>query len=168
MGADKKCYRCLMEVDQNTKVCPRCEAKLGARTKSGIAGKPGSPLLKILFVVISLAVVGKIAGHSHTDNSAAPSLAISTGADNIKAGAVQKIKEKGARELNTVGVADIGYTDDTLCVYVDQRFNNLSRSQQEQLLAIVASEWGKALGKSSTAVKVLEYGTKKILAELVV
>jgi hypothetical protein len=168
MGTAKKCYKCLTEVDGNAKVCPRCNAKFGARKESGIAGKPGSLLLKIFFVVISLAIAGKIAVHTHPANSAVPLLQVSTGIANVKDGAIQKIKEKGAGEFSTVGVADIGYKDDTLCVYVDQRFNNLSRSQQKQLLAIVAGEWKKALGKTSTAVKILEYGTEKTLAELVI
>lgn len=168
MGTAKKCYKCLTETDENEKTCPRCNARLGARTGSGIAKKPGSPLPALFFAAVLLVLAGKYALKSPPGNSAAPLLEISTGINNARDGAIQKIKEKGAGEFRTVGVADIGYTDDTFCVYVDQRFNDLTRSQQQHLLAIVAGEWKKALGKDSTAVKILEYGTKKTLAELVV
>ncbi|HCE96935.1 MAG: hypothetical protein A2X34_03330 [Elusimicrobia bacterium GWC2_51_8] len=168
MSTDKKCYKCLKEVDKNEKVCPRCNAQLGARTESGVAGKPGSPLLKIFFAVLALTIAGKTAMHSNSDNSADALVQISNISDSIKYDTIQKIKEKGAKELSAVGVADINYKGDTLCVYVDQRYNNLSRPQQEQLLAIMAGEWEKALGKNSTEIKILEYGTNKTLAELVV
>jgi hypothetical protein len=168
MGTDKKCYKCMTLAGEDAKACPRCGAKLGARTESGIAAKPGSPLLKIALVLISLLVVGRIAVRSHTGGPAPALVKISTGLDNARDTAIKTIKEKGAAELNAVGVADIGYKDDTLCLYVDQRFNNLSREQQQQLLAIVAVEWEKAIGRTSTAVKILEYGTKKPLADLTV
>jgi len=155
-------------VDEEEKVCPRCGAKLGDRLDSGIAARPGSPLLKIFFMISSLAIIGKVALHSRPDNPGSALVQISRDADIAKEGAIKKIKEKGADELGKVGVADIRYTDDTLCVYVDQRFSNLSRHQQEQLLSLVAGEWEKAIGKTSTAVKIVEYGTEKTLAELVV
>ena len=168
MNNPKRCYNCFSEVDESVTLCPRCKFKLGARTPSGVAAKPGSPLLKIFLVVCLLAVGGKIAVHSYSDKPASGPVTITTGANDVKDGAIQKIKEKGAGELGAVGVADIGYKDDTLCVYVDQRFNNLSESQQVQVVTLVAVEWGKALGKISTPVKILEYGTDKTLAELVV
>ena len=168
MGTDKKCYKCLTEANAEAKACPRCGAKLGPKTHSGIAAKPGSPLLKILFAVITLAVIGKLAVHSRGAAPAPELVKITTGLDAARDGAIQKIKEKGAGELSTVGVADVGYKDDTFCVYVDQRFKNLSRDQQVQLLGIVAGEWKKAIGKDSTAVKIFEAGTENILAELVV
>ncbi|MCX5785912.1 MAG: hypothetical protein NTX59_09505 [Elusimicrobia bacterium] len=183
MGTAKKCYNCLMEVDGDAKVCPRCNAQLGAKTASSIAGKPGAPLLKKLFLVILIVILVNIV-HSYYYNSTEPLVTVSTGIGNVKGnikdnvkdgvtqrlkdGAIQRIKEKGAGTLSTVGVADIGYQDDTFCVYVDQRFNNLSQSQQAQLLDIVSAEWKKAIGKDYTAVKILEYGTAKTLAELVV
>ena len=168
MGTAKKCYKCFTEVEEDVKICPRCNSKLGARTEAGIALKAGSPLPRILFAVILLAAAVTFFVRSHPGNSGDFQVQISTGPNAAKDGAIQKIKEKGAAELKTVGVADIGYSDDTLCVYVDQRFNSLSRTQQEQLLTIVAAEWEKAIGKTSTAVKVMEYGTKKTLSELVV
>ena len=167
MGTPKKCYKCLMEVEQDAKACPRCKAKLGAMEKSGIAGKPGSPALKIFFAVIALAIACKIAGFPRSNNST-PLVQVSTGLGNIKDQAIQKIKAKGEGELSNVGVADVGYKDDTLCVYVNPRFDNLSKSQQEELLTIVAGDWEKAIGKTSTAVKIMEYGTGKTLQELVV
>jgi len=169
MGTAKTCYNCMTGVDEDAKVCPRCKAKLGPMKDSGIAAKPGSPLLLILLAAVPLAAIAvAISVFSRHEEPAGPLITISTGIGNVRDGAIQKIKEKGAGELSNVGVADVGYVDDTLCVYVDQRFSNLSRSQQEKLLGIVAGEWEKAIGKSSTAVKVLEYGTKKTLAELVV
>ena len=168
MGTAKKCYKCLTEVDEDAKICPICRSKLGARTESRIAGKPGLPLLKILFLGVLLAIAGRLAVHSHSYNSTDSLVKVSTGVDNVKDGAIQRIKEKGAVELKAVGVEDIGYMDDTFCVYVDQRFSSLSRSQQLQLLAIVSDEWKKAIGKDSTAVKIMEYGTAKTLTELVV
>ncbi|HAT71515.1 MAG TPA: hypothetical protein DCS63_01705 [Elusimicrobia bacterium] len=164
----KKCYLCLTEVDEGAKICPRCKAKLGARKESGVAGKRGFPLFKILLAVVSLGVAAKISVRSHSAGSAAGPEGNGTAVVSVKDGAIRKIKEKGAGDLGAVGVADIGYKEDTLCVYVDQRFTRLSRPQQEQLLGIVAGEWVKALGKDSTEVKVLEYGTDKTLAELVV
>lgn len=168
MGTVKSCYKCLAEVNEDAKTCPRCGARLGARTESGIAGKPDSPLLKIFFALGFLALAGKLAVHSYTAAAkpAAPALNISTGVENPKDGAIQKMKEKGAEELKTVGIADIGYKDDTLCVYVNQRFASLSKEQQRQLVAIMAGEWKKAIGKTSTAVKILEYGTDTTLADL--
>jgi len=168
MGTTMNCYACLTEVPTDTAICPKCKARLGHRKESGGSGKQSSSLFKILFVLVMLAVAGKIAMRMHNSNSEAPMVQISTGIVNLKDGAIKRIKEKGAEELRTVGVADIGYADDTLCIYVDQRFNNLTQTQQEALLAIVAGEWTKAIGKTSTAVKVLEYGTKKTLKELMV
>ncbi|HBB66309.1 MAG: hypothetical protein A2X28_10620 [Elusimicrobia bacterium GWA2_56_46] len=173
MGKTKKCYNCSTEADENAKRCPRCNIKLGARTESGIAGKPGSLPLKILLIVLALALAGKIAGYSSSANSATAPAEVPAAADDVKTSAgvkdalIQKIKEKGSGSLNTLGVADIGYKGDALRVYVDERFNNLERAQQEQLVKIVANEWAKALGKDSTAVEIVEYGTDKTLDEWV-
>jgi hypothetical protein len=170
MVTAKKCYNCMTEVEEDAKVCPRCRAKLGDRTESGIAAKPGSPVLKILLVFAALALIGKLAVHSNTGAAPANTLVISTttGADPAREAAIQKIKEKGAKDLSTVGVADVGYKGDTLRVYVDQRFSSLSSEQQRQVLSIVAVEWESAIGKTSTAVTLLEYGTEKTIAEMVV
>jgi hypothetical protein len=168
MGPGKKCYKCLTEASEEAKACPRCGAKLGARTESGIAAKPGSHLPLIIFIVVVLALIGKIAVHSNPDNSAPALVKISNGLDNAKDTAIKTIKDKGSSELATVGVTDLGYKDDTLCVYVDQRFIKLSQAQQEELLGIVAGEWKKAINKTTTAVKVLEAGTDKAVTELVV
>ncbi|MFA6434494.1 MAG: hypothetical protein WCW52_07350 [Elusimicrobiales bacterium] len=173
MGKTKKCYKCSTETEENARLCPRCNVKLGARTESGIAGKPGSPALKILFVVLLLAIAGRIAGRSSSAGPAAlpapeaapaPAVAVS---NDAKEQLIRSIKEKGSRELNAMGVADLGYKDDALRVYVDQRFNNLARSQQEQLVKIVANEWAKTLAKDSTPIEILEYGTGKKLDEWV-
>lgn len=173
MGESKKCYDCFTKVDVDAEVCPRCRAKLGPRLESGRAAKPGSPLLKIFFVLAALAIAGKAAVYSYQEKAAPGKPAVETvtltkRTDPVKDGVIRKIKEKGAKELRIVGVTDIGYVDDTLCVYVDQRFSNLSRPQQEQLLGIMAGEWHKAIGKETTKVKVLEYGTDRTIAELVV
>jgi len=168
MGIGKKCYKCMTLASEDAKACPRCGARLGARTESGIAAKPGSPLWKILLALIPLLILGRIAVHSHPANSAPTPVKTSSGPETAKDAAIKTIKEKGAAALSSVGVADVGYKDDTLCVYVDQRFASLSQPQQEQLLSIVAGEWEKAIGKNSTAVKILEYGTSKPLADLVV
>jgi hypothetical protein len=173
MSKAKKCYNCLSEVDADAAMCPKCDIKLGARTKSGVAAKPGSLFLKIFLVIVGLGVAAKLTGYSHLLNAAPEKAApaqveISRGALNVKDAAIKEIKEKGAKDLSAVGVTDVGYKDDTLLVYVDKRFENLSRSQQEQLLAIVAAEWKKAIGKDTTAVNLVEYGTEKLLAELVV
>ena len=168
MGKGKRCYLCLTEVDESAKVCPRCKSRLGARMESGVAGKRSSPLFKILLAVVLSGVAGTIAVSSYIGTSAAPEAKPDAGVGGVRDGVIREIKEKGANDLSAIGVADIGYKDDTLCVYVDQRFARLSRPQQEQLLGIVAGEWGKALGKNSTEVKIVEYGTDKTLAELVV
>jgi hypothetical protein len=168
MSTAKKCYRCLTEADAGAKACPKCGARLGARTPSGLAAKPGAPLLKLLFAALLLAAAGGAVLHSRSAPGGTSAVSISDGLENARDSAIRTIKEKGAGELGSVGVADVGYTEDTFCVYVDQRFKNLSGPQQEQLLGIVAGEWKKAIGKDSTTVKVLEYGTKKTLAELVV
>ncbi len=170
MGKTKKCYKCSTEVDENANVCPRCKIKLGARTGSGIAAKPGLPLLKIFFIILSLAIAGKIAGYSVSssgDGVTVENAHIADSANNAKDLLIQKIKEKGSGELKTLGLADIGYKGDALRVYVDPHFNNLERSQQEQLVKIVANEWAKALGKDSTEVEIMEYGTGNKLDEWV-
>jgi hypothetical protein len=171
MGNTKKCYHCSTEVDEDEKICPRCKKKLGAKGGFGIAKKPGSLLLKILVIVLLIAIVGRFAGHSSPANSAAV-----PGADTIvieknqsavdyRDGIIKEIKQKGAQTLGTLGVADVGYKDDMLRVYVDQRFSNLAKSQQEQLVKIMGNEWAKAIGKDSAAVEILEYETKKTLGE---
>ena len=174
MGKNKKCYQCSTETEENAKVCPKCGTKLGAKMESGMAAKPGSPLLKILFVVLLLAAAGKIAGRVSSANP--PAAPVNPPAEPAKAaapaagakdGLILSIKEKGAASLNALGVDDIGYKDDALRFYVDQRFINLDSEQQEQLVKIVANEWSKALGKESTPVEIIEYGTGKTLAELV-
>ena len=135
MGTLKKCYKCLAEVNGNVGICPRCRAKLGARTASGIAAKPGSPLLYIFFALLAFALIGKFALQSRTADakSAAPKTDISSGLLTARDTAIRKIKEKGAEELKTVGISDVAYKGDTLCVYVNQRFANLSADQQRQL-----------------------------------
>lgn len=173
MGKDKKCYCCMMDVDWHAKVCPKCESKLGHRLSTGIADKPGFPFVKVLFVFLALGIAAKLAGYSPslnaaTDKSKAAPAGVSSAVESPRDAAIKKIKEKGAKELSVVGIADVGYKDDTLCVYIDQRFDNLSKAQQEQLLGIVAEEWLKAIGKDSTAVKLIEHGTNKTIAELVV
>lgn len=173
MGKDKKCYNCMMEVDGHAKVCPKCESKLGRRLSSGIAEKPGFPFFKALFVLLALGAAARLAGYSDLLNAAAetpPSAALEAGKEPAGArdAAIRKIKEKGAENLGAVGVNDVGYQGDTLLVYVDQRFIALSKAQQEQLLVIVAGEWQEAIGKDSVPVRVLEQGTGKTIAELVV
>jgi len=169
MGTEKKCYKCLAEVNGNVKTCPRCRAKLGARTASGIAAKPGSPLLNIFFALFAFALIGKFALQSRTaDAKTAPAVDISSGLVTARDGAIRKIKEKGAEELQTVGISDVGYKDDTLCVHVDQRFASLSADQQRQVVALMAGEWRTAIGKTTTAVKILEAGTGSTLAEFTI
>ena len=171
MGNTKRCYHCSTEVDEDEKTCPRCKKKLGAKGELGVAKKPGSLLPKILFIVLLLAVAGRFTGHSSSANSAAV-----TAADTIvieknqspadyRDGIIKEIKQKGAQTLGALGVADVGYKDDRLRVYVDQRFANLEKSQQEQLVKIMGTEWSKAIGKDSAAVEILEYETKKTLGE---
>jgi len=172
MGNTKRCYNCSTEVDEDEKICPRCKKKLGAKGESGIAKKPGSLMLKIFFVLLLIAIAGKFAGRSSSANSAAAPASDMvivkeiSNTDDSRDGVIKKLKEKGAQALGTLGVVDIGYNnDDALCVYVDPRFGNLTRPQQEQLVRIMADEWAKALGKDSTAVVILEYDTKKKVDE---
>ena len=172
MGKDKKCYNCMMEVDGHAQVCPKCESKLGRRLPSGLAQKPSFPYFKTLLVLAALGLAARLTGYTDRLNAAAPDKAAvpveaTRESFTVKDAAIQKIKEKGAKDLGSVGVKDVNYKGDTLLVYVDQRFNDLSKVQQEQVLAIVAEEWQKAIGKETTAVKVLESGTDKLLSELV-
>lgn len=170
MGTAKKCYICMTEADEEAKACPRCGAKLGARQESGVAKKPGSPLLAIFLTAAALTVTAALATRAKSEpaDPEASSLQVITGLGNPKDGAVEAIKKKGAASFSAVGVANVGYKGDTLCLYVDKRFANLSTDQQKQVLSIVAGEWNKALGKDSTALNILEAGTEKILAELVI
>jgi len=173
MGKDKKCYNCMMEVDGHAKVCPKCESKLGRRLHSGIAAKPGFPYIKLLLVVIALGVGVKMTGYSDrlnaaTDNKAAMPVEVTRESFGVKDAAIQKIKEKGAANLGAVGVKDVNYKDDTLLVYVDHRFSDLTELQQKQLLIIVAGEWQEAIKKDTTAVRIMEYGTDKVVSELVI
>lgn len=173
MGKDKKCYHCMMEVDGNATVCPKCEAKLGRRLPSGLAQKPGFPVFKFIFVLAALAAAVKLTGYTDRLNAApkdpaAMPVEVTRESFGVKDAAIQKIKEKGAKELGVVGVVDVGYNGDTLLVHVDHRFSNLSKEQQEQLLSIVAGEWQTAIGKDTTAVKVLETGTGKTISDLVI
>ncbi len=167
MSKTKKCYKCSTEAEETLKVCPRCNIKLGARKESGIAGKPDLPILKIIVAVLVIAVAGKIVGHSLSSNPAASPRKNIVLTNEAKDGLISKIKEKGSGELSALGVADIGYKDDVLRVYVTTNFSNLSRLQQEELVKVVANEWIKALGKDSTAVEIMEYGTNKTLDEWV-
>ncbi len=168
MGTAKKCYICLATADETAKVCPNCGAKLGSRTRSGVAAKPGSPLLRLFFAAAAFAVIGVLAARSHTESapSAGEAPEIISGVDSIKDEAIQKIKEKGAGDLGSIGVTDISYAGNDLSLYVDQRFTSLSKEQQVKLLTIITSEWKKALGQDSTGVKILEHGTQNLLAEL--
>jgi len=173
MGKEKKCYSCGMVVDGTAAVCPQCESKLGRRLPSGRARKPGFPFVKMLLVIAALGAAVKLSGYSDKlsaapGNKAAVPVEITRESFGVKDAAIQKIKDKGAKDLGAVGVIDVGYKDDTLLVYVDQRFTGLSRSQQEQLLVIVAGEWQEAIGKETSPIKVLEYGTNKIISELVI
>lgn len=173
MGKDKKCYNCMMEVDGHAKVCPKCEAKLGRRLHSGLAEKPGFPYIKLLLVLIALGVGVKMTGYTDrlnaaTANKAAAPVEITRESFTVKDAAIQKIKEKGAANLGAVGVKDVNYKDDTLLVYVDQRFSDLTELQQKQLLVIVAGEWQEAIKKDTTAVRLMQYGTDKIISELMI
>lgn len=172
MGKDKKCYSCGQEVDGNAAICPSCDAKLGRRLPSGRAQKPGFPFVKLLLVIAALGVAVKLSGYSdklnaaHKDEAAA-TVEITRESFSAKDATIQKIKEKGAQSLGAVGVLDVGYKGDTLLVYVDQRFTGLTKTQQEQLLVIVAGEWQEVIGKETSPIKVLEHGTDKIISELV-
>ncbi len=173
MGKDKKCYNCMMEVDGHARVCPKCEAKLGRRLPSGLAQKPCFPYFKTLLVLAALAAAAKLTGYTDRLNAASTEKAamhveVTRESFGVKDAAIRKIKEKGEKDLGSIGVKDIGYKDDTLLVYVDRSFSDLSGAQQEQVLAIVAEEWKKAIGKESAAVRVLESGTDKIISELAV
>lgn len=172
MGKDKKCYSCGLEVDGNAAVCPSCDAKLGRRLSSGRAQKPGFPFVKILLVSAALGAAVKFSGYSdklnaaHENKTTAP-VEITRESFTARDAAIQKIKDKGAQSLGSVGILDVGYHGDTLLVYVDQRFTGLTKTQQEQLLVIVAGEWQEAIGKETSPIRVLGHGTDKIISELV-
>ena len=168
MGSINRSYRSLMQARGNANMYPSYGVKLNAGPKSLKVEKKSSPRLKILFVVLSLAITGKLVDSSFS--AKVPDAQVKTGAitDDVKDGLIREIKEKGAGELSNLGVDDIGYKDDALRVYVDKRFNSLERSQQEQLVKIVANDWAKALGKDSAAVEIVEYGTDKKIDEWVV
>ncbi len=167
MDTAKKCYYCFTTADEDAMVCPKCGARLGARLASGVAGKPSSPLTAIFMAAAALTLVGMVMRHSAKPAAAAPSaIEISNWRVDPKDEAIRRIKEKGAADLNTVGVADLGHKDDILCVYVNRRFTGLSSQEQVWLLSTVAGEWHKAIGKKSTAVKIFESGSKKLLTEL--
>jgi len=172
MGKDKKCYSCGMVVDGNASVCPSCEAKLGRRLPSGRAQKPGFPFVKMLLVIAGLGAAVKLSGYSDKlnaahENKAALPVEVTRESFTAKDAAIQKIKDKGSQSLGAVGVLDVGYKDDTLLVYVDQRFTGLTRTQQEQLLIIVAGEWQEVIGKETSPIRVLEQGTGKVISEMV-
>ena len=167
MDKTKKCYHCSTDADEYAKVCPKCNVKLGAKMESGIAGKPDLPLLKILFIIFLLAIAGKIVGHSIPNKLTVETVKFAVVSNDAKDGVIRKIKEKGSEELSALGVDDIGYKDDALCVYVDKRFNNMARAQQEQLVKIVANEWVKTMGKESNVVDIMEYGTDRMIEEWV-
>ncbi len=168
MGGINRYYRALLQARGNANMCPSYGVKLNAGPKSLKVEKKSSPRLKILFVILSLAITGKLVDSSFS--AKVPDAPVKTGAitNDVKDGLIRAIKEKGAGELSNLGVDDIGYKDDALRVYVDQRFNSLERSQQEQLVKIVANDWAKALGKDSAAVEIVEYGTDKKIDEWVV
>lgn len=168
MGTAKKCYICLATAEGDARVCPNCGAKLGARTRSGVAAKPGSPFLKLFLAAAAFAAIGVLASRSHTESAppAEEAPVVISGVGNLKDETIQKIKEKGAGDLSSIGVTDIGYTGDDLALYVDQRFTSLSDEQQVKLLTLIAAEWKKALGRDSTGVKILQHGTQNLLAEL--
>jgi len=172
MGKDKKCYSCGMVVDGNAAVCPQCEAKLGRRLPSGRAQKPGLPFVKIILVIAGLGAAVKLSGYSDKlnaahENKAALPVEVTRESFTAKDAAIQKIKDKGSQSLGAVGVLDVGYKDDTLLVYVDQRFTGLTKTQQEQLLIIVAGEWQEVIGKETSPIRVLEQGTGKVISEMV-
>ncbi|MCM2268384.1 MAG: hypothetical protein NDI60_11510 [Elusimicrobiales bacterium] len=154
--------------EEKVKTCPNCGVKLGARTKSGMAAKPASLLLKLVFVSAAFAAVSTLAARPHAEKKQPEYVApvIESGFVNVKDETIQKIKQKAAKDLDTVGVTDVGYSEDALALYVDQRFGNLSREQQVELLTLIATEWKKAIGKDSTVVNILQHGTKKLLAEI--
>ncbi len=167
MGGINRYYRALMQARGNANVPPSYGVRFNAGAKSIKVEKKRSPLLKILFVVLSLAIAGKLVENSFSAKLHVAQVKTGAITGDVKDGMIREIKEKGAGELSKLGVDDIGYKDDALCVYVDKRFNNLERSQQEQLVKIVANDWAKALGKDSTAVEIMEYGTDKKLDEWV-
>jgi len=168
MGGINRYYRALLQARGNANMYPAYGMKLNAGPKSVKVEKKSSSRLRILFVVLSLAITGKLVDSSFS--AKVPDARDEAGAitDDVKDGLIRAIKEKGAGELSNLGVDDIGYKDDALCVYVDKRFNNLEKSQQEQLVKIVANDWAKALGKDSAAVEIMEYGTDKKIDEWVV
>jgi len=168
MGSVNRSYRSFMQGRGNANVSPSYGVKINAGANSVKVEKKSSPRLKILFVVLSLAITGKLVDSSFSVK--VPDAPVKTGAitDSVKDGLIREIKEKGAGELSNLGVDDISYKDDALRVYVDKRFNNLERSQQEQLVKIVANDWAKALGRDSAAVEIMEYGTDKKIDEWVV
>ncbi|OGS23385.1 MAG: hypothetical protein A3J70_10490 [Elusimicrobia bacterium RIFCSPHIGHO2_02_FULL_61_10] len=172
MGKDKKCYSCGMVVDGDAAVCPSCDSKLGRRLPSGRAQKPGFPFVKMLLVIAGLGAAVKLSGYSDKlnaapENKAALPVEVTRESFTPRDAAIQKIKDKGSQSLSSVGILDVGYKDDTLLVYVDQRFTGLDKTQQEQLLIIVAGEWQEAIGKETSPIRVLETGTNKVISELV-
>lgn len=172
MGKDKKCYKCGQEVDGDAASCPSCGSKLGRRLPSGRAQKPLFPFFKLFLVLVGLGAAVKLSGYSdkldaaHENKAAAP-VEITRESLSAKDTAIQKIKDKGAQSLGSVGILDVGYKGDTLLVYVDQRFIGFTKEQQEQLLVIVAGEWQEVIGKETSPIRVLEHGTEKIIFELV-
>lgn len=172
MGKDKKCYKCGLEVDGEATVCPSCGVKLGRRLPSGRAQKPLFPFLKLFLVIAAIGAAVKLSGYSDKlnaahENKAAVPVEVTRESFTARDAAIQKIKDKGAKDLGAVGVLDVGYKGDTLLVYVDQRFTGLTKTQQEQLLVIVAGEWQEVIGKETSPIRVLEHGTDKIISELV-
>ncbi len=170
MSTAKKCYNCFTETAPASASCPRCGVKLGPLTASGCAARPPSALPRVLLGFAVLAIVGlAVYGRGRRPETPKTVQIISSKAGTPDRSAViRSIREKGAAELQSIGVTDIGYDEDAFCVYVDQRFAKLSEEQQEQVLALVAGEWKKALGQASTAVKILKQGSGAPLASFTI
>jgi len=76
---------------------------------------------------------------------------------------ITKMKTEGLKPLSGMGIDDIGYDGDALSVYVDLRFEDISRSEQEDAVSIIVDQWAAAMGQDSTVIEIRQFGTGKKL-----
>ena len=76
---------------------------------------------------------------------------------------IARMKKEGLHQLGKMGIDDIGYEGDTLHVYVDLRFEDLQRSEQEDAVFLIENQWLEALGQESGTIVIRQFGTGKKL-----
>ena len=76
---------------------------------------------------------------------------------------IEKLKKEGLKALGAVGIDDIGYEGDVLRIYVDLRFEDIAKSEQEDAVDLVVEQWSQAMGLDSTVIEIRQFGTGKKL-----